>query len=207
MATESVTLDVDGDSYPGRVNEPDEPTGAGVLVLPGLNHGPFGDVFDQFAAAAADESHRVARFETWSGPDDLDGKSEAEMERELGAGVAFLRDRDCDPVAVVAKSFGGRLALTHLPTERVDRLVLWAPAVFAGEHEDRPSITADELAAVDVPTRVLQGDDDEGLPVENARTLADHLPAGEAVALPGEDHSFQRERERTVAETLDLLSE
>ncbi|ELZ27613.1 hypothetical protein C475_06825 [Halosimplex carlsbadense 2-9-1] len=206
MVTESVTLDVDGDSYPGRVNEPDAPTGAGVLVLPGLNHGPFGDVFDQFAAAAADDGFRVARFETWGGPDDLDGKTEAEMQRELTAGVEFLRDRDCEPVAVVAKSFGGRLALTHLPTERVDRLVLWAPAIFAGEREDRPSITADELVGVDTPTRILQGDADEGLPVENARALADHLSDAEAVVLPGEDHSFQRDRERIVAETLDFLS-
>ncbi|QPV61681.1 alpha/beta hydrolase [Halosimplex litoreum] len=206
MAAESVALDVDGDSYPGRVNEPDEPADSGVLVLPGLNHGPFGDVFDEFARAAAEDGHLVARFETWADPDDLDAKSEDDMERELAAGVDFLRDRGRSPVSVVAKSFGGRLALTHLPREHVDRLVLWAPAVFVGEHDERPSITADELSDIDRPTRVLQGTADD-IPVENAREMADHLPNGESVVLPGEDHSFQRDRERIVAETLDAIPE
>jgi pimeloyl-ACP methyl ester carboxylesterase len=42
-----------------------------------------------------------------------------------------------------------------------------------------PSITADELAEIEIPVRILQGDEDRGLSVENAATLAEHLPRGE----------------------------
>ena len=51
---------------------------------------------------------------------------------------------------MVATSFGGRLALTHL-SGRVDQLVPWAPAVAFGESEERPSIIADALSDVEVP--------------------------------------------------------
>ncbi|WP_415378627.1 alpha/beta hydrolase [Halosimplex sp. TS25] len=206
MSTASVTLEVGDDTYPGRLNEPENPTERGVLILPGMGHGPFGDVFDRFAEAAADRGLLVARFETWTGQDDLAEKSEADMQRELDAQIEFLRERDCELVSVVAKSFGGRLALTHLSTEHVARMVLWAPAVFFGEYDDRPTITVDELADVEPPTLILQGDADEGLSVENARDLAEHLPEGAVVELPGEDHSFRNDQSRIVDETLDSLS-
>ena len=205
MPSRSVTLDVDGETYDGRVNEPDEPTESAVLVLPGMGHGPFGDVFDRFATAAAGEGHCVARFETWTGRDDVAEKTDSEHGREIQAGAEFLRDRDCETVTIVAKSFGGRLALTHLPRASADRFVLWAPAILFGEHEDRPSITAAELAELDLPARILQGDEDEVVSVENARSIAEHLPNGELVELPGEDHSFRTDEDRIVDETLSFL--
>ena len=205
MPTESVSLDVGDCSYCGRLTEPEEPTDSGVLVLPGLNHGPFGDVFDQFAQAAAAEGHRVARFETWADEETLDATSEDDMVRELGAAVEFLQDRGCSTVTVVAKSFGGRLALTHLPREDVDRMVLWAPAVFIGDYDERATIDPDELAAIDCPVRLLQGNADRGMSVENASAIVEHLPDAELVELPGEDHSFQTDQDRIVEKTLHFL--
>ena len=105
---------------------------------------------------------------------------------------------------MVAKSFGGRLALTHLPG-RVDQLVLWAPAVAFGESEERPSITADALSEVEIPVRILQGDEDNVVSVENAAAIAEHLPDGELVELPGEDHSFKNDEERALEATLSFL--
>lgn len=97
-------------------------------------------------------------------PDEVDAKTEADFRAEIEAGVEFLRSRGCETIAVVAKSFGGRLALSHL-LEGVDRLVVWALAVLAEGIEDAPerllesdlipSVAESELAAVDVPVRVL----------------------------------------------------
>ena len=204
MGTADATLDVDGASYSGRVNAPDEPTDRGVLIVPGAGHGPFGDVFDRFAEAAAEQGRTVARFETWESHEELRQKTDAEFEAELEGGVEFLRDRGCTSVAMVAKSFGGRLALTHLP-DRVDRLVLWAPAVAFGESEDRPSITADTLSDVEIPVRILQGDEDNVVSVENAAAIAEHLPDGELVELPGEDHSFGNDKLQIVKATSSFL--
>ena len=204
MRTADATLDVDGASYPGRVNAPDEPTDRGVLVVPGAGHGPFGDVFDRVAEAAAEQGRTVARFETWESHEELRRKTDAEFEVELEEGVEFLRDRGCTSVAMVAKSFGGRLALTHLPG-RVDRLVLWAPAVAFGESGDRPSITADALSDVEVPVRILQGDKDDVVSVENAAAIAEHLPDGELIELPGEDHSFENHEPQIIEATSSFL--
>lgn len=204
MAVDDVTLDVHGDRYTGRLNTPDEPTGQGVMVIPGAGHGPFGDVFDRFAGAAADAGQTVTRFETWADRDDLEAKTEAAFAAEIEAGAEFLRSRDCSTVTVVAKSFGGRLALEHA-TGVADRMVLGAPAILFGEHDEAPSITASELAAIDVPVLVLQGDEDEIVPFERSANIAEHLPEGELVELPGEDHSFLNDQRRIVEETLAFL--
>jgi len=206
MTVSDVTLDVGEQRFPGRLNEPDTPTGRGVLVIPGAGHGPFGDVFDRFAAAAAGAGHPVARFETWSSHEELDAKTDAALREEIDAGIEFLRSRDCATVALVAKSFGGRLALAHAP-DGAERMVLWAPAVRFGEHEDEPSITAGTLADVDVPVRILQGDADHSVLVESAPHIAATLPNGELVELPGEDHSFQNDEALVVEETLSFLAE
>jgi len=202
--TESVTLTVDGEQYSGRLNSPEESAERGVLVVPGAGHGPFGDVFDRFAEAAAEAGQEVARFETWSSREDLEAKTAEQFREELHAGIEFLRSRGCTTVTVVAKSFGGRLAL-DFATEDADRLVLWAPAVLFGDEEDAPSVTADELADIDVPTRVLQGDEDEVVSVENAASIAEHIPDGELVELPGEDHGFGTDQQRIVEETVSFL--
>ena len=210
--SEDVTLEVDDSTYPGRLNTPEEPSDRGVLVVPGAGHGPFGDVFLRFSRAAAAEGHHVARFETWMSPGELDAKTDEDFRTELAASVDFLRSRGCSTVTVVAKSFGGRVALEHLP-ESVDRLVLWAPAVLAEDAENvpdeawehLPSVTPAEFG-VDVPTRILQGDDDN-IPVDSAERIAEGLPRGELVVLPDEDHSFLRDHERVIEETLAFLPE
>lgn len=206
MHVEEVTLTVDRKSYTGRLNTPEESTERGVLIVPGAGHGPYGDVFDRFAEAATETGHEVARFETWSSRDELDAKTEEDFRDELHAGIEFLRSRDCTTVTVVAKSFGGRLTLDYA-TERADRMVLWAPAILFGDHEDAPSISADEAKEIDIPALVLQGDEDEVVSLENAANIAEHLPDGGLVELPGEDHGFQTSQQQIVEETIAFLPE
>jgi len=213
MCAKEVTLEIDDETYPGRLNVPNGPSDQGVLMIPGAGHGPFGDVFLRFARTAAEEGFYVARFETWMSQNDLDEKTDADFETEITLGVEFLQSHGCSTITVVAKSFGGRLALEHVP-DAVDRLVLWAPAVVLAEEEDQlsipdevdlPSISAAELAEIDVPVRILQGDEDYGLPVENARKMAEELPQGDFVVLPGEDHSFLTDHNRVIEETIAFL--
>jgi len=203
MCAKDVTLEVGDDSYPGRLNVPEEPTGQGLLMVPGGGHGPFGDIFLRFARRAADDGYTVARFETWPFPADLEKPGE-EFEAELEASVEFLQEQGCSTITVIAKSFGGRVTVQHLPDD-VDRLVLWAPVVLFGDHDDSPSVTAAELAEIDIPVRLLQGEEDDVVSVENAEQLVGALPEGELVTLPGEDHSFGRDPGRIMDETMDFL--
>lgn len=207
MPSRDVTLDVGGASYPGRLNTPDGDAEQGILVIPGAGHGPFGDVFDRFSQAAATDGYTVARFETWQDTDDLDEKTPADFAAEIDAGIEFLRDEGCSSMHVVAKSFGGRLALEHVPDlddDAVANMVLWAPAIVFDEHPEAPTISAAELEAIRTPTRILQGDEDQ-IPVENAAALVEHVQNGELVELPGEDHSFLNDQQRVIEETLAFL--
>lgn len=204
MQTDEVTLTVGEDSYPGTLQTPGESTKQGVLILPGAGHGPFGDIFDQTAKAIADAGYPVVRFETWTDSDDLDAKGVEDFQNELQAEVEFLRDQGCTDVTLVGKSFGGRLALDFL-TDQVERMVLWAPAVPFEDGE--PRIMDTTAADIDLPIRILQGDEDEVMLLENSQSLVEELPAGELVELPGEDHGFQATREQIVDETLAFLPE
>ena len=210
--SEDVTLEVGDSAYPGRLNTAEGASDRGVLLVPGAGHGPFGDVFLRFSRAAAEEGHHVARFETWMSPAELKEKTDEDFRAELAAGVDFLRSRGCSTVSVVAKSLGGWVALEHLP-EGVDRLILWAPAVLAADAENVPDEAREHLPSVtpgkfgvDVPTRILQGDDDN-ISVDSAERIAEGLSQGEVVVLPDEDHSFLRDHERVIEETLSFLPE
>lgn len=204
MCANDITLEVRDESYPGRVNTPAESTDKGVLLVPGAGHGPFGDIFLRFSRQAADNGHMAARFETWPFPDDLT-KPDDHLGEDIEASVAYLEDRGCSTITVIAKSFGGRVTLQHLP-DTVDRLVLWAPAIKFGEEDEDPSITAAELADIETPVRILQGDEDQVMSVENAARIADALPAGELAELSGEDHSLLTDHERVMDETMAFLA-
>lgn len=196
-----MTLAVGDGEYRGRLNTPDGGSERGILVIPGAGHGPFGTVFATFADTAEERGFTVARFETWADADELDAKTPDEHRREFEAGIEFLRSQGCDSVAIVAKSFGGRLALQHGPWS-AERMVLWAPAALFEAGESFPTLSAEALASIDVPVRILQGEDDQVVSVENARQLAEHLPRGELVVFAGEDHSFMHDEARAIEQTL-----
>jgi pimeloyl-ACP methyl ester carboxylesterase len=200
---ESVTLTVGESAYRGRLNEPEGGSNRGILVVPGAGHGPFGTVFATFADTAEERGFTVARFETWTDQGELESKTPEQHRADIEAGIEFLRARGCESVAIVAKSFGGGLALQHGPLS-AERMVLWAPAVSFEDSENFPTVSAGMLADIDVPVRILQGEDDQVVSVGTARQVAEHLPRGEVVEFAGEDHSFMHDEARVIEQTLDF---
>lgn len=204
MIEEDIELEVRGSSYPGQLHRPDETTDQGLLIVPGATHGPYGDVFDELVEAVIDQGLMVARFTLWESQEELSEKGESELRAELSAATNFLKDRGCDDISIVAKSFGGRIVLQYLPNN-TDRLVLWAPAVMHGHYDERPSITSQELAAIDLPVLLMQGDSDEVVPVENTKAIADSLQESEFYEVSGEDHSFRARSNEIVARSVSFL--
>ncbi len=206
MDTESITLTVDGAEYPGELTLPDEGTDVGAVLLPGANHGPYGDVFDRLAETLADEGVAFLRFEAWGDRDDVPDIEETDpgaIFAAFDAAVERLQADDFDRVGVLAKSFGGRLALEHTPAA-VDELVLWAPAVFleggdavetveipdeAPDDAELPTIEPPVLSEHDHPVTILQGDEDF-YTVGSAREIASELPDATVEVVEGGDHSF-----------------
>ncbi|WP_440988773.1 alpha/beta hydrolase [Haloarchaeobius baliensis] len=218
MAISLLELDVDGETYEARLNTPEaSDTDTCVLVLPGGGHGPFGDIFDITAYELAQESVATYRFETWTTADELRAKSFADFHAELDAAIAEVGDRGYDRLFLLAKSFGGRIGLTH-DLDAFERVLGWAPAVRLADesnfenHYDTPlgetedlQLDAGDVAGVDAPVRILRGNEDEVVSADDAERLTAALADAELREIPGEDHSFNENRTTVVAETLDYL--
>lgn len=220
MTLEIVDVDANGETHEALVNVPeDEERGAGVVVVPGAGHGPHGDIFDVTAYELAGAGLRVIRRETWESREELEAKTLAEIHAEVDAMVESLREQGCSTVSILAKSFGGGVALTHV-SEEVERLVLWEPAVEFGVDPteatdpgdrigdgdgDGVGIGIDSLDHVDVPVGILCGDAERGIPVEDCRKIADSVADGDLTVIPDATHWFNTNRTVIVDATLGYL--
>ncbi|WP_049928816.1 alpha/beta hydrolase [Halopiger goleimassiliensis] len=218
MAIEIVDFAVGDETYEGRLNVQSEDADEGVVIVPGAGHGPFGNIFDVVAYELAGAGKQVFRYDSWESHDELEEKTLSELHRELEAAVDYLRSNGCSSVAVIAKSFGGGIALTH-DGDGIEGLLLWAPAV---ELTDDPAVVdepdarigdSDELAIgipdldhVDVPVRILVGDEDRGVSPEDCRRIVDAVGEGEVTTIPGENHGFNANRTAIVDHTLEYLA-
>ncbi|WP_135821295.1 alpha/beta hydrolase [Halostella litorea] len=221
MGIELSELEFGEETYEGRLNRPegDAESDVGVVMIPGAGHGPFGNIFDIVAYELAGTGRHVFRYESWEDTDELEAKAFGDLRAEVNAAVARLRDEGCSEIHLIAKSFGGGIALTHVP-DAVDRLVLWAPAVELvegsvdhadderiGDTEDLPiAVGTADLEAIDVPVRLLVGDEDRGVSPEECERIAGAVGDGNVTVLPGENHSFNENRRAIVAETFDALA-
>lgn len=219
MAVERTELSADDTTFTAELQLPAGDSDHGALLLPGANHTSFDDaVFDRLAATAADAGIQFLRYQGWENGEELAAKSEAELTAEIDAALDHLKGRGCTRLSLVAKSAGGRVTLQHVPAE-VDQLVLWAPALFVADGDalaemelpegaDPSTITAGELAEIDVPAVILQGDEDQ-IPVANARELAAEMPNAEMHVIEGADHSFVggQPEDDTIETTIDVLSQ
>lgn len=218
MSVELTEFTAGDETYDAVVNTQEDDPEEGVVILPGAGHGPFGDVFDIIAYELAGAGKRVVRFETWESHEELEDKTLAQLHEEYEAAVEFLQSEGCSTVDVLAKSFGGGIALSHVP-DGVDGMVLWAPAtnvgVESGAANDRDEtigetdglrIGIEDLDHVDVPVRVLVGDEDEGVSIEDCERIADGVGDGEVTVIPGENHSFNENRTAIVEHTLSAVA-
>ncbi len=204
------------ETYEGRLNVPGEDTETGVVVLPGAGHGPFGDVFDVISYELAGDGKHVVRYDSWENHEQLAQKTFGELHDEINAAIDHLRSEGCRTFYLLAKSFGGGLALTHVP-EAIERVVLWEPAIeITDEAESTPetkvptppdnlTITEDELGRIGVPVRILCGDEEAGVPVDVCEQIANALGQGEMTVIPGENHSFNSNRPAIVEATVEFF--
>lgn len=222
MGIEPIDFEVGDKTYEGRLNTPEgaEMTGAGVVMIPGAGHGPFGDIFDIVAYELAGTGKSVFRYDSWETLDELGAKTFGELHGEVNAAIERLQSEGCSEIHLIAKSFGGGIALTHVP-DAVDRMVLWAPAVELvegsvehdpderiGDTEDVPiEVGTATLETIDVPVRILVGDEDRGVSREDCERIEAAVEDGDVTVLPGENHSFNGNRAAIVERTMGYLDD
>ncbi len=85
----------------------------------------------------------------------------------------------------------------------------WRPEVLIGwmRGESRDLDLRDELAAIEVPTLVLAGEDDAWSPLASVQEVIEHLPEGTRFrSFSGARHSVFRDAPAATDELLDFLA-
>lgn len=109
-----------------------------------------------------------------------------------------LRAGGCERIALVGRSFGGRLSVRLAALEPPDALVVLSHPI-APPDRPRPDDEA-ALAAVRCPTLIVQGDRDHLGPLAVIQRIAAGNPLVDVVVIAGAGHSLSVAQEREAAE-------
>ena len=190
----------------------------GLLIVPGISSGPFGSPFDEVAEGF---DGTVVRVDAWDGARDLEEMSLEDLHALVQEGVELLRDKKCEFVAVLGKSFGGQLALTCQDVS-FDCMVLWAPAVGFGEDNVEKwrstllgqastatdiSIGEERLNEIDAEVRIFHGTADDVVGVDNSRKIANVLTDGRITEADEVGHSFSGVEAWLAEKSLEEIKE
>jgi predicted alpha/beta-hydrolase family hydrolase len=107
---------------------------------------------------------------------------------ELRAVRDEVRQAGADRIALVGRSFGGRMCTRLAALEPPDALVVLGHPI-SPPNRPRPDDEA-ALAAVSCPTLIVQGERDALGPLMVLQRIARHNPHIEIVVLPGVGHQF-----------------
>jgi carboxymethylenebutenolidase len=194
----------DGNRLAAFAATPDEPSGAGIVILPDIRG--LHRFYEELALRFAERSHTAVAIDYFgrtAGAEKRDDEFEWQphvqqttaegVQADVAAAVAWLREAGCDVVFTVGFCFGGRHS--------------WLAA--AGGHElagaigfyGRPGAGQDgspgptqRAADFEAPIMALMGGADEGIPVEAVREFEAALSAAgvehEIVIYDGAPHSF-----------------
>ena len=194
----------DGNRFAAFSATPDEPSGAGVAILPdirGLYH-----FYEELALRFAERGHtaiaidyfgRTAgvskRGEDFEWQPHVEQTTEDGVQADTRAAAEWLRAAGCGSVFTVGFCFGGRKSwlATAYGHGLAGAIGFYGRPGPTPDGTPGPTERASEFAA---PILALQGGDDPGIPVEDSeafdRALADAGVDHQVVIYPGAPHSF-----------------
>jgi class 3 adenylate cyclase/pimeloyl-ACP methyl ester carboxylesterase len=161
-----------------------------------------------FAATYPERTTAVIAYGSWTNgsatrpaypwaPTSDEDKWLEELERNWGRGAMFLED--IVPTLVGDKRYEAWYA-------KLERLAA-SPGAAVGLARMAMQIdVGDILPTIHVPTLVLHRRDDQAIPIEDGKYIADHVPGAKFVELPGADHWPWIGDERAVEEIQEFLT-
>jgi carboxymethylenebutenolidase len=214
VAHEDLVLDaLDGNRFAAFLATPDEPGGAGVVLLPDVRglYRFYEEVALRFAergvaALAFDYFGRTAGVEKRA--DDFDymphvGQTTQEgLDADIDAALVRLRDAGCDAIFTVGFCFGGRQSwLAATRHELAGAVGFYGRPGIGRDGSLGPTQRAEEIKA---PILGLMGGADAGIPAEDVdefdRALTDAGIEHELVTYDGAPHSFFDRKQEEFAE-------
>ncbi len=194
----------DGNRFAAFAAMPDDPSGAGVVVLPDVRglHRFYEELALRFAerghaAVAIDYFGRTAgvgrREDDFEYGPHVERTSEEGVQADVRAAVEWLGGHGCRSVFTVGFCFGGRRSwMAALSGHGLAGAVgFYGRPGVTPDGQPGPAQRASEIAA---PILALMGGDDPGIPVEQAeafdRALDEAGVEHDVIVYPGAPHSF-----------------
>jgi len=183
------------------LNVPDSPSLAAILV-PGYGGGEDQPILRSLGRALA-EHNIPSRPLAFSTRGRRPSAGYAVELAELRAARDALQAETGAPVALVGRSFGGRMCAFLAALEPPPALVLLGHPISPPKRPRPDDETA--LAALACPTFIVQGDRDELGPLDVLQRIASGNRNVEISVLEGAAHSFGRHEREAVARAVDWL--
>ena len=197
---------------------PDDPTGAGVVILPDVR-GLY-RFYEELALRLAERGYPAIAFDYFGRTagaekrgDDFEYMPHVEqttqdgIQSDVAACVAHLRSAGCDGIFTVGFCFGGRNSWLAAASGHglAGAIGFYGRPGPGRDGSPGPIQRAAEMAA---PILALQGGDDPGIPAEESHAFDEALDAAgvehEVVVYPGAPHSFfDRKYEEFAADSED----
>jgi carboxymethylenebutenolidase len=214
VSHDALTLEsADGTRFSAFAGHPDEPSGAGVVLLPdvrGLYHF-YEELALRFAergyeAVAIDYFGRTAglakRDDDWPYMEHVAQTTPEGVQADVAAAVAYLRERGVRSVFTVGFCYGGRNSWLAA----AGRHGLAGAVGFygmPGERNGQPGPTQ-RAAEIEAPILALQAGDDQNITAEHNAAFEQALAAGgvehELVTYDGAPHSFFDRKQEEFAD-------
>ncbi len=195
---------VDGNRFASFAASPDEPGGAGVVILPDVR-GLY-RFYEELALRFAERGHTAVAIDYFGRTADV-GKRDDDFEfmphveqttfhglqADIGAAVARLREHGCRTIFTVGFCFGGRLSwVSTAETHDLSGAIGFYGRT--GSFADGTPGPLERVRELRAPILALMGGNDAAIPVAEAEAFDRALDkAGvehDVVVYPGAPHSF-----------------
>ncbi|HOY10937.1 MAG TPA: hypothetical protein PLK71_00175 [Candidatus Paceibacterota bacterium] len=201
-----------------------EESNTAIIFIPGVSGKAFTDKYKQLSDECLKLGMDFLRVQSWNSVEELEQKNIKQIQEDIDGAIKFLKSGGYTKIFAIGKSLGGGILLTRNYPE-ITKMVLWAPAIGLSEEkgnlDDKISlpfsridsmlevlIDKDLLSKIKIPIKIIHGDKDEIVPIDNSLKLASLLFCSDVTKMKGLRHSTEtpEQEEELINKTIDFLN-
>lgn len=203
---------------------PEEKSKKAILFIPGVSGKALGDEYNELAEIFIKKDYAFLRFQSWEdGGKGINKKTINSIHKELDLVIKYLKSLGVNNIYVIAKSFGGGMILTY-KNPLIKKMVLWAPAIDIDKKENISGIQNKSLGEIkkcldikldknylkdlNIPIRIIQGDKDKVVSIENSKKIINALNDAELIVIKRLAHSYENKDQKNdlYKKTMKLIN-
>lgn len=206
-----------------KLERPSVNSDKAVILLPGIHGHALDDYrYDSLGNYLTANGFYFLRIEFWNSNEERGEYRFSDFHKILDEACSFLKSFGCPKIGIVAKSFGGGIALSYKNPE-LKGIVVWAPAIGFSENstfeKDKDmrlfnfngvfdiKLNPNDLRKVTAPTLFIQGDEDKNVPMKNTELLQTNVLGSKLEIVEGANHQYDDPRmlRKVVDKTIEFL--